>query len=568
MRVVKVLSSPWIRAASLAISISCASNPGYVDDSGPDGARTDGRPSASAAGDATTGDMAEVADEAIKPGALQASGAPKPRPAASKRGDGPAKIDSPVIDPDDDGHPRIGAIGPHTWVYKSAAFKRPALGKLRMGTSVRLKSTTPVPGEGCSRGFYPIEPRGYVCLDPTATLDLHDPYYRALKDSAPKPGMWPYRYAHSNGTPMYSRVPTPEEWTHAERSYGDKVFKTLGEWAKGHEELISDEPIVATDEPPYFLRDGKRTAPGGNYDPRVLVWRKMPAGSMLAYSRAFEMHGRVWLLTPDTMVVPADRVSHMDPSVFKGVYFDRTDLTLPFAWNRTHEVLPKYERRADGSFAPTSETIPAKTPVEITEGEVRRDDWVYYELRHERGRFIGKSAAPGKQLDGPVSVTRPIQKLPRGIEPGQKWIEVKIIPGTLTAYAGDEPVLATLFSPGKGGPPVPGHDHEKYATTATGFFPIEWKERVATMTNENGVPKINWFTDVPHQQYLRAPLAMHVAFWHEDFGKRKSAECVNVSPYDGLFLFGWTEPGMPEGWNAVRPGDGFGKSTPVIITVM
>jgi len=149
-----------------------------------------------------------------------------------------------------------------------------------------------------------------------------------------------------------------------------------------------------------------------------------------------------------------------------------------------------------------------------------------------------------------------------------KWLDVRIVPGTLTAYVGTRPVLATLFSPGKGGPPVPGLDHTVYATTATGFYPVEWKERVATMSNEKGVPKILWFTDVPHQQYLRAPLAMHVAYWHEDFGIRKSAECVNLSPKDGEFLFGFTEPQLPEGWNAVRPGDGFGKSTPIVVKPM
>ena len=71
---------------------------------------------------------------------------------------------------------------------------------------------------------------------------------------------------------------------------------------------------------------------------------------------------------------------------------------------------------------------------------------------------------------------------------------------------------------------------------------------------------------MPNQQYLRAPLAMHAALWHEDFGKRKSKECVNVSPEDSHFLFGWTAPTLPDGWNGMRPGDGNGLSTPVVIT--
>lgn len=505
-----------------------------------------------------TTEKAPTAAEANVPEATPEASDSEAAPAAE------AVATTPEAKPDN--RPRIGALGPHTWVYKRAEFIKPALGKLRIGTSVVLKSPDPVPGRGCPGGWYEVEPRGFVCNDNTATLDLDDPYYRALAVSAPKAGRWPYSYAHSDGAPMYSRVPTPEEWEKAERRFGKKGFKPLGAWAKGHEELISTEPIAPKDEVPYFLEGGKRSAPGGNYNVNVLVWKTIPAGSMLAYSRAFEMHGRTWLLTPDTMVVPADRVSHMRRSEFEGVYFDRSSLKLPFAWNRTHSPVPKYRRQDDGSFVKTDETVPPKTPMEITGEEVKHDGWVYYELRNEPGVYMGRSTKPS--LDYPVTVTRQAEKPPRGVPADGKWLDVRIVPGTLTAYVGTRPVLATLFSPGKGGPPVPGLDHEKYATTATGFFPVEWKERVATMSNEKGEPKVLWFTDVPHQQYLRAPLAMHVAYWHEDFGIRKSAECVNISPKDGEFLFGFTEPQIPEGWNAVRPGDGFGKSTPIRVKAL
>jgi len=114
---------------------------------------------------------------------------------------------------------------------------------------------------------------------------------------------------------------------------------------------------------------------------------------------------------------------------------------------------------------------------------------------------------------------------------------------------------------------VPGFDPNKYATTNIGIFPIEWKDRTAAMSSEKyGEPKVLWFADVPHIQYLRAPLAMHVAYWHEDFGNPKSAECVNVSPEDGNWLFNWTGPELPEGWGAMRPGGGNGPSTTVVIT--
>lgn len=491
------------------------------------------------------------------PGAADGSGgAAAPAPASAK---------SATEAPKDD-RPRIGALGPHTWIYKKAAFHRPALGKMRPGTSVPLKSTTPVPGEGCPRGWYAVEPRGYVCLDRSATLDLEDSYYRALAFSAPDPGAFPYRYAYSRDAPMYSRVPTRKEWETIEAKYR-KVgeHEDLGLWAHTYEELNLDEPPKATDPVPYFLEGGKRTAGGGNYSPLALVWRRAPNGVILSYSRAFEANGRTWLLTPDSMVVPAERTHAMRRSTFQGIHLDRENVKLPIGWNRSKAPMALFARE-DGRFVPTSEMIAAKTWVSIDDAPEKEGEMAYYPLRDRPGLFLGRTTAAAKQLDVPVSITRAAQKMPRGVAEGERWIEARIRPGTMTAYEGLKPVFTTMFSPGKGGPPVPGLDHEKYMTTGVGRYPIEWKERVATMSSEDGEPKIAWYTDVPNQQYLRAPLAMHTALWHEDFGKRKSKECVNVSPTDSEFLFGWTAPSLPEGWNAIRPGDGNGLSTPVVIT--
>ncbi len=482
--------------------------------------------------------------------------------------DAQAKVADMKGSPDKDGKPRIGALGPHTWIWRKPQRKGLAIGKMRIGTSVVLKSKDPVDGVDCKGKWYAIEPRGYVCDDDTATLNLDDPWYQTLAFSAPGPGIWPYHYAHSNGAPMYSRVPTKVEWEQQERELGPvNTWKPLGAWAKGHEELIMNEPIEATDPVPSWLENGKRTAPGGNFNKAVLVWRKIPPGSMLSYSRAFEANGRVWLLTPDAMIVPADRVSQQRRSTFHGVYFSDSEMRLPFAWNRSKEPIALVKMNSAGALEKSDETIAPKTPLEIKDGApITKGAMEYFELRKEPGMFIARDTDRDKVLDNPVTFTRKADKLPKNIDADEKWLEVKIVPGTLTAYVGTEPVMSTLFSPGKGGPPSPGHDATKYATTNTGFFPLEWKEHVATMSNEKGVPKVLWFTDVPNQQYLKAPLAMHVAYWHEDFGKRKSAECVNVSPYDGSFLFGWTEPKLPEGWNAIGAGHGNGPSTPIIVT--
>jgi hypothetical protein len=431
-----------------------------------------------------------------------------------------------------------------------------ALGNVRLGTSVRLRSNESIPGKGCGRGWRPVEPRGWVCLNYRSTLDLDDPYLRALAEVAPKPGeLFPYSYAYARGAPMYSRVPTPEEWEKAERALGPVgSYQELGDWAKGHEELIENTPIQATDPVPWFFAGGERHVGGGTRDPKRLLWKVIPNGSMLAYARAFEMHGRVWLVTSDLTLVPADRVQRIRRSTFRGVELD-DEVTLPLAWNRRLAARPLY-REKEGGFVETDERVPGKAWRMITGKRSGTHADPYWELKDRPGLFM-----KGKD----TTVTWPRSELPPSIAAGEKWMEARISPGTLTAYVGLKPVYATLFSPGKGGHPVPGLDHTKYATTQIGYFRFEWKERVATMSNEKGEPKILWFSDVPHIQYVKAPLAMHVAYWHEDFSIPKSAECVNLSPFDGRWMFGFTDPPLPEDWGAVRPGGGAGRSTPIII---
>lgn len=457
----------------------------------------------------------------------------------------------------------IGAIGERAYIYKKPEVKGLPLGYIRMGTAIPLLSTEPVEGsKKCARGWYKVKPRGYVCHEPRkTTLDLNDDYYQALAQFSPPKGVaFPYSYAFSNGAPMYSRVPTAAEAEKAERAFGAAgSFVQLAEWSAGHEELIArGEKIPGPDSVPNIFANHGRTVGGnGAYDPKQLVWRVIPNGSMLAYAKAFEQDGRIWLVTPDLMLVPADRMRPFRRSKFHGVRVGE-DVKLPIAWNRSKVVVLKYTK-ANDKMVPTGETIPSKTFVQINDDPIKFDKQTYIPLRNEPGIFI--------QVTKDVTLTKQAKKLPTGVNPTDKWIEAKIIPGTITAYEGMTPVFATMFSPGKGGAPIPGYDPYIHSMTKTGFFPIEWKDHVSVMSpDKEWPPKKLWISEVPHIQYLRAPLAMHVSFWHEDFGNLKSAECLNLSPEDGLFMFGWTDPPLPEGWGGARPGDGNGKATPIVVT--
>jgi lipoprotein-anchoring transpeptidase ErfK/SrfK len=37
-------------------------------------------------------------------------------------------------------------------------------------------------------------------------------------------------------------------------------------------------------------------------------------------------------------------------------------------------------------------------------------------------------------------------------------------------------------------------------------------------------------------------VALHGAYWHDNFGTRMSHGCVNLRPADALWLFRWTDP--------------------------
>lgn len=148
-----------------------------------------------------------------------------------------------------------------------------------------------------------------------------------------------------------------------------------------------------------------------------------------------------------------------------------------------------------------------------------------------------------------ATVARREAKRPIGVAQGQKWVIVKLTQGTLVAYEDDQPVYATLVSPGAGGVPSPGVDPVKASTTPLGVYYLTFKDRAATMSpDKDPENRTFWIADVPYTQYFNPPFALHAAYWHERFGEPTSAGCINLSPIDAKALFEWTDPPVPEGW--------------------
>ncbi|MFO0660505.1 MAG: L,D-transpeptidase [Polyangiaceae bacterium] len=487
-------------------------------------------------------------NEDENPSAEELAGTPDPQEGASTRPNQP------------DNRKRIGSIKWYTRIYDEP-HRTPdtmEIGTIRIGTSIPLRSNEPVPGDGCAHKWWAVEPFGYICSDETTTTDFDSAYWKALSSVTPSPGAFPYRYAYSMGAPMYSRVPTPEEvaWVEGFGNYPKKgEFRSLGKWAKGHEELVDKEgkePIKATDALPEFLADHK-PIPGGPFpSPRPKV-RELPPGTGFSYAKAFEADGRVWLLTPELFVIPADRVFSYRQSTFHGVELG-DKVKLPLVWIKEPEE-PKLKRVSEGVFEPSGKTRAKQDHVMLTGQKETVGKRTYRETRE--GDWIEDTDR--------VAVVEAVEKIAPGIADNERWLDARIVPGYAVAYEGIKPVWTTLWSAGKGGPPVPGKDPTKYAMTEIGSFLFQWKDKVSTMSPDKGAPTVFWFADVPHIQYVKAPLALHVAYWHNNFGHWMSAECLNFSPLDGEWLFNFTLPKLPEGWNAVRPTKTTGAATRIVI---
>jgi len=136
--------------------------------------------------------------------------------------------------------------------------------------------------------------------------------------------------------------------------------------------------------------------------------------------------------------------------------------------------------------------------------------------------------------------------LPADVQGDERWIDVDVDQQVLTVFAGARPVFATLVSTGL---PDPNH------ATPVGEFHIWAKLAFSDMTNlaQTDVRRNYAIEAVPWVQYFEHANGLHAAFWHDDFGHRRSHGCVNLSPRDARRLFDMTSPALPVGWKAILP---------------
>ena len=251
-------------------------------------------------------------------------------------------------------------------------------------------------------------------------------------------------------------------------------------------------------------------------------------GFGLAIVERRSMNGVDFVRTLSGLWVPTDEIHFAHGSELAGV--DLTDGVLDLAWVlRDGAQVHEWNGRRVGSRVVRRlglrEVIHVRE--ELPHGQLRIDD--------------GVVAAR--------DVARPLlQAPPPEVIEGARWIDVGLASQTLVVYEGTRPVFATLVSTGR-----PGASH----TTPTGTFHIWVKLAEDTMDDlQQTDQESNYAIEgVPWVQYFSQGVALHAAFWHDQFGHRHSHGCVNLSPRDARHVFEMTSPALPPGWDAILSTD-------------
>jgi lipoprotein-anchoring transpeptidase ErfK/SrfK len=443
---------------------------------------------------------------------------------------------------------RIFARSLRSWIYDRPSRTAEHIGYFRAGASLLLRGERAAV-EGCAGGWYPVEPRGFVCADGAATLDENDPVaaaYRGL--GADVEGRLPYIYGTVRRPgPIYTRLPTRAEAAKAEGDLDARMASWLaadGEvgatyaqqvWLRGTEppDARAAWENKQSDPLPAFLAAGRSLpTPDGQTDHGSdLIAAHMKPRQGLSLLKTLLFEGRRYGVTTDFDVVPTDRLRPIQGSSHHGVEIGK-GIEFPFALVRTETAHLK--RLEQGKLVDAG---PAEywSVLKLTGKQSFFQHRLYFETAD--GKYI--SDQDGSRLD-------PAKKMPAWGKNGERWLDVNISKQTLVAYDGTRAVYATLISTGEAGL----EDPERTKSTKRGIFRIHTKH-VSTTMDSDAVGEEFELRDVPYVQYFEEGYALHGAYWHDRFGTPKSHGCINLTPEDARRLFFFTEPALPEGWHSV-----------------
>jgi hypothetical protein len=457
-------------------------------------------------------------------------------------------------------------------VYAKPDKQAEKIGYLRIGAQL-ARSSEPVSMRDCSGGWYAVRPLGFVCADEDATLRLDEPRARAIRVEPDRAKAMPYAYAFARSiVPNYMRLPTPSEQLENEPGL-DLLLKQVPEptptqaSAPGANDVplgrngLAIGPAVpaftalddrgrfgggSSDEVPWWLKGTRQIPNLAPFDvpPGALVARNAQANAGVALIGTFVSDQaalpRRFAVTTDGRLLPTDKLRPEAGSVFHGQDLRDTGLPVAFAWKTSARFWSlERGRLVPGRALARREFVPLTGSVRLMGGarmvEARDGHW----LKSDDLRIAMKPS-----------------ELPWYAQRDRRWIDVSILNQLLVTWEGDRPVFATLVSTGKDGL----GDPRRSLSTPQGEFRIQQKHVTTTMDSSAADNEFE-LREVPWVMYFQGGYALHGAYWHDDFGRKRSHGCINLSPIDARHVFEWSLPDVPEHWHGSYASESFGPGT-------
>jgi lipoprotein-anchoring transpeptidase ErfK/SrfK len=376
----------------------------------------------------------------------------------------------------------------------------PGDGAKRIGTvavDTRVGWSRTQKAKGCTKPWIEIRPRGWICGDyvkpsTKAAFGREVPY---LERGEMVPG-------------VYGKVVAPNSVTYVIEK--PKVKETRRR---------KNGPVTSPD------------ADAGKPAPKLIEGKPLVGSVNVRQYDELVVDGKAyWKISQkDPEYVLGQSIMRHRPSLYGGSRLgDDTGWTIPiaFVWPRVigwQQASTSYKAGGGGQVR----MLAARTPIPIVE---TFSDKAGKAVAYRIGEEEWIAAAD-------VRVFNPAPK-PALLGPNERWIDIDLDNQILVAFEGDVAVYSTMVSSGG-----------KETPTDLGIYRMWLKESEADMKGLNGEDPYSVAT-VPWTQFFSPEkgLALHTAYWHDQFGVRRSHGCVNLAPRDARWLYFWSDPQVPAGW--------------------
>jgi hypothetical protein len=453
----------------------------------------------------------------------------------------PAATTAPFVEP-----ARLYVLSGSVDVFGNPSTAAPVLGAIRAGGSIELRAP-PVAtrvDRDCAEGWLAVMPEGFVCPGRGVTRDNLAPAAKIFAEyHLAAHAALPASYGISAMTPVYLRVPTYDEQVRSEPGIEQHLHRlaALREQraaARGSgytPEGVDDRDLYPTRvEVPDELRSGS-LAPRSS-KPLALaspVTGLLNQGSPIAWVGELDAANRTWLLTPDLLFVPRDKVKRAVVSGFHGVEVP-SGQGIAFIGQRAARRYHKVDRK---KFVAIAESWAPGTPVALAEPATRWSDEKFLE-----------TTDPGVYLRVDDAIVAHPTPAPRwALDADSRFIEISAKTHTLMLHEGGRVTFVTLVSVGSiGVPRGKFRIFSKHLSLATPF------ERPRSGGTKAEVPEVLLVSDT---RDAPMPFALFAAWWMTSWGAPSFGTGVALAPLDARRIFDWSTPALPEGWHSVR-GDG------------